>query len=247
MAGVVGHAVAIACVALILQLAVPGSATVYTVGDTSGWAMGVDYTTWTSDKSFVVGDSLAFNYGGGHTVDEVSKSDYSSCTVGNAITTDSSGSTTIPLKTEGVHYFICGAMGHCGSGMKLAVTVKSSSSSSSGSTTPSTTPTGNRHECLANFRHNHHHPNNFDANNHDHIVIQAGVRLGGKDGVLCHSGGDGGHGGWGVVPVVIRGDNMVMVVLKKRVIYYAYGGGGGGGLASVEAVHSESFWYLICL
>ncbi|KAI4366556.1 hypothetical protein MLD38_022419 [Melastoma candidum] len=138
MAGVVGHVVVIACAALILQLAVLTSATVYTVGDTSGWAMGVDYTTWTSGKTFKVGDNLVFNYGGGHTVDEVSKSDYSSCTVGNSITTDSSGSTTVPLKTEGNHYFICGAMGHCGSGMKLAVTVKASSSSSD-STTPSTT------------------------------------------------------------------------------------------------------------
>uniref|UniRef100_A0A803NMF9 Phytocyanin domain-containing protein n=1 Tax=Cannabis sativa TaxID=3483 RepID=A0A803NMF9_CANSA len=75
------------------------SATVYTVGDTSGWAMGVDYTTWTSDKTFLVGDSLVFNYGSSHTVDEVSSSDYSSCTVGNAITSDNTGTTTISLKT----------------------------------------------------------------------------------------------------------------------------------------------------
>ncbi|XP_062099017.1 blue copper protein [Humulus lupulus] len=115
------------------------SATVYTVGDTSGWAMGVDYSTWTSDKAFVVGDSLVFNYGSSHTVDEVSSSDYSSCTAGNAITSDNTGTTTVALKTTGTHYFICGVMGHCGSGMKLAVTVKSGGSSTSPS---SDTPSG---------------------------------------------------------------------------------------------------------
>lgn len=76
-----------------------------------------------------------FNYASGHTVDEVSSSDYSSCTVGNSITTDSSGATTIPLKTAGTHYFICGIIGHCGGGMKLAVTVVAG-----GATTP--TPAG---------------------------------------------------------------------------------------------------------
>ncbi|KDP41427.1 hypothetical protein JCGZ_15834 [Jatropha curcas] len=128
----------------ILVMVVPSSATVYTVGDTSGWTMGVDYSTWTSGKTFAVGDSLVFNYGGGHTVDEVSASDYNTCTVGNAITSDSSGATTVALKTAGTHYYICGVVGHCGSGMKLAVTVKAASSSTgsgSGSTSTSTTTT----------------------------------------------------------------------------------------------------------
>ncbi|KAF4372940.1 hypothetical protein CsatB_008493 [Cannabis sativa] len=124
-------------IVLVIYMVMPiSSATVYTVGDTSGWAMGVDYTTWTSDKTFLVGDSLVFNYGSSHTVDEVSSSDYSSCTVGNAITSDNTGTTTISLKTTGTHYFICGVMGHCGNGMKLAVTVKSGGGSSS-TTTPS--------------------------------------------------------------------------------------------------------------
>ena len=34
------------------------SATVYTVGDTSGWSVGSDYTTWAADKTFKVGDTL---------------------------------------------------------------------------------------------------------------------------------------------------------------------------------------------
>lgn len=37
---------------------IPSLAKDYTVGDTSGWATGVDYTTWISDKTLAVGDSL---------------------------------------------------------------------------------------------------------------------------------------------------------------------------------------------
>ncbi|GLU16135.1 hypothetical protein SLE2022_325850 [Rubroshorea leprosula] len=142
MAGLGVTRAGIACVMLALFMAMPTLATVYTVGDTSGWATGVDYSTWTKGKTFAVGDSLVFNYGASaHTVDEVSASDYNTCTVGNAISTDQSGATTIPLKTAGTHYFICGVVGHCGNGMKLAVTV-AAAASPSGSTTP--TSGGNR-------------------------------------------------------------------------------------------------------
>lgn len=80
-----------------------------------------------------------FNYGAGHTVDEVKESDYKSCKTGNSISTDSSGATTIPLKKSGTHYFICAVPGHCIGGMKLSVKVVSKPSSSS-STAPSATP-----------------------------------------------------------------------------------------------------------
>ncbi|KAK6130723.1 hypothetical protein DH2020_035540 [Rehmannia glutinosa] len=128
---------------------IPGvPAAVYTVGDSSGWVMGGDYGTWASDKTFAVGDTLVFNYAPGHTVDEVSANDYKSCTTGNAIASDSSGATSVSLKTAGPHYFICGVPGHCGGGMKLAVTVAAATSGggapSSGATTspPSTTTPG---------------------------------------------------------------------------------------------------------
>ncbi|KAK8643110.1 hypothetical protein V6N13_012424 [Hibiscus sabdariffa] len=127
--------VGVACVLVVLGMIVPSLATVYTVGDTSGWTTGVDYSTWTQGKTFRVGDSLVFNYPSFHTVDEVSSSDYSTCTVGNAIRSDNSGATTVTLKTAGTVYFICGATGHCANGMKLAVKVESGSS-----TTTTTNP-----------------------------------------------------------------------------------------------------------
>lgn len=74
-----------------------------------------------------------FSYDSGkHTVDEVSSSDYSSCSSSNPLSTDNSGSTSITLKTAGTHYFICGIPGHCTGGMKLAITVTGSPSDSNG-------------------------------------------------------------------------------------------------------------------
>ncbi|XP_042475410.1 blue copper protein-like [Macadamia integrifolia] len=119
---------------LALCCVIPSLATDYTVGDSSGWTTSYDYSTWTSGKTFAIGDNLVFDYAGGHSVDEVTPSDYNSCSVGNSLSTDSSGSTKITLKTPGTHYFICGAYGHCSSGMKLAVTVAGGEES----TTPST-------------------------------------------------------------------------------------------------------------
>lgn len=45
-------------VVLVLCMMVPSLATVYTIGDSSGWTLGSDYSTWTSGKTFAVGDSL---------------------------------------------------------------------------------------------------------------------------------------------------------------------------------------------
>ncbi|CAN6246025.1 unnamed protein product [Urochloa humidicola] len=118
------------------------SASSYTVGDGSGWTTGVDYTSWAASKNFKVGDSLVFNYAKGmHTVLEVSAAEYMACTAANPLGSDSSGATTVPLKTPGTHYFVCSITGHCGAGMKLAVTVVGSSSPASPTpTTPTTTP-----------------------------------------------------------------------------------------------------------
>ncbi|CAA7027248.1 unnamed protein product [Microthlaspi erraticum] len=121
------------CVVLIFfyMVAAASSATL-----TVNWSLGTDYTPLSTGKTYAVGDTIVFSYGAGHTVDEVSENDYKSCTLGNSITSDSSGTTTIALKTTGPRYFICGIPGHCAAGMKLAVTV-ASTSSNDGTTTPS--------------------------------------------------------------------------------------------------------------
>lgn len=43
---------------LFMCCVVPSLAKVYTVGDSSGWGLGVDYTTWASGITLNVGDSL---------------------------------------------------------------------------------------------------------------------------------------------------------------------------------------------
>ncbi|XP_077224586.1 mavicyanin-like [Tasmannia lanceolata] len=134
MARAMGAIIVLCCVG-------SGSATVYTVGEANGWSTNVDYSTWTSGKTFSVGDSLDFNYGAGaHSVDEVSASDYKSCATGNSITSDSSGTTSITLKTAGTHYFICGVIGHCSLGMKMAVPVGAATTTSPSTPTTTTPP-----------------------------------------------------------------------------------------------------------
>ncbi|KAL5982311.1 hypothetical protein ACLOJK_016382 [Asimina triloba] len=103
------------------------SADVHAVGDARGWNLGVDYSTWTSGNIFAVGDTLEWNeideqeikfrlvasvtvfkYNRGlHPVDEVSARDHQNWSAANSISTGSSGSTTIALKTAGTHYFLC--------------------------------------------------------------------------------------------------------------------------------------------
>jgi hypothetical protein len=57
MAGLISRSVPCA-ILVVLCTVVPILAKDYTVGDSSGWAIGMDYSTWTSGKTFSVGDSL---------------------------------------------------------------------------------------------------------------------------------------------------------------------------------------------
>ncbi|GJM86911.1 hypothetical protein PR202_ga02811 [Eleusine coracana subsp. coracana] len=133
----------LAALLLLVASASPAAASSYTVGDGSGWTTGVDYTSWAASKNFKVGDNLVFNYAKGlHTVAEVSAAEYMACTATKPLGSDSSGATTVPLKTPGTHYFICSIPGHCSAGMKISVTVggKSSPAATPTPTTPTTSP-----------------------------------------------------------------------------------------------------------
>lgn len=82
-----------------------------------------------------------FKYAGAaHTVDEVSASDYAACSSSKALSSDSTGSTTVTLKTAGKHYFICGVTGHCSGGMKLVVDVAAASAAPAPAPAPTTSP-----------------------------------------------------------------------------------------------------------
>ena len=57
MASGAGTGLALVVVILVARV-FPAAATSFTVGDKSGWTLGVDYTTWASGNTFKVGDSL---------------------------------------------------------------------------------------------------------------------------------------------------------------------------------------------
>ncbi|KAJ6320685.1 hypothetical protein OIU78_015968 [Salix suchowensis] len=70
------------------------------------------------------------------------KGDYDGCITSNLVKTYTGGSTTITLSAAGPMYFICSTSGHCGNGMKLAITVVAASGTPSTPTTPATPSDG---------------------------------------------------------------------------------------------------------
>lgn len=125
-----------------LVAVVPASAKDYMVGDSSGWKSGVDYAAWAKGKPFAIGDTLSFQYSSAHSVLEVSEADHGACSPSNPLRSHQGQSTTIPLTKAGTRYFICGAPGHCASGMKVAITVSGGGGGSSSSADNTATPSG---------------------------------------------------------------------------------------------------------
>ncbi|KZV34896.1 mavicyanin [Dorcoceras hygrometricum] len=100
------------------------SATTYTVGDNSGWDISTDLDSWPKDKTFMVGDTLLFQYSSSHSVSEVTKENYEGCNMTAVLQSSSDGNTSYPLTRVGNRYFICGNKLHCFGGMKLHVNVE---------------------------------------------------------------------------------------------------------------------------
>ncbi|KAJ0724305.1 putative Blue (type 1) copper binding protein [Helianthus annuus] len=108
-------------------------------GDALGWNIpsngAAAYTTWASQQTFNVGDTLFFNFTTGfHNVAEVSQAAYGPCTTANPISTITTGPATVTLTAAGQHYYICTVGTHCQIGQKLSINV------SAATATPPTTP-----------------------------------------------------------------------------------------------------------
>lgn len=129
-----GIMVAVVAASLVLEGSVVAAATRHVVGGTgTGWTIPPNasfYDKWSSSQTFVVGDTLVFNFPTGiHNVVQVPKSSYDACSTQKQIgSTLSTGPATITITSSGAHYYICGVSGHCSAGQKLAITVASSSS-----------------------------------------------------------------------------------------------------------------------
>ncbi|XP_022965828.1 blue copper protein-like [Cucurbita maxima] len=120
------------------------SAATYMVGDSLGWIDPPNaniYTDWASNKTFVVGDILVFNFATGrHDVTEVTKSAYDSCNGNNPISTESNSPVRITLTSAGNRHFICTIPGHCNNGQKLSVTVRATSAPTPQPSSPAPSP-----------------------------------------------------------------------------------------------------------
>ncbi|XP_020258360.1 uclacyanin 1-like [Asparagus officinalis] len=85
----------------------------HVVGGAGGWELTTDLSSWASAETFKTGDTLTFSYGAQHSVIEVPKADYDSCSSTNAINSYTDGNTVIKLSSPGTRHFICGTAGHC--------------------------------------------------------------------------------------------------------------------------------------
>ncbi|KAM1508275.1 uclacyanin-3-like [Malus sylvestris] len=113
----------------------------WTVGNNSGWTVlpPGSYQTWAANKTFVVGDTLVFNYSNGtHDVAVVTKANYDSCNTSSTLALFTNPPTRITLNSTGENFFICTFTGHCAGGQKLAINVTSGSTTA---TPPSSTAT----------------------------------------------------------------------------------------------------------
>ncbi|PAN13795.1 hypothetical protein PAHAL_2G364000 [Panicum hallii] len=116
------------------------AATDHIVGANHGWNPNINYSLWSGNQTFYVGDLISFRYQKGtHNVFEVNETGYDNCTMDGVAGNWTSGKDFIPLPEARRYYFICGN-GFCRQGMKVAITVHplrhnvSSSNGSSGST-----------------------------------------------------------------------------------------------------------------
>ncbi|KAG9157993.1 hypothetical protein Leryth_000158 [Lithospermum erythrorhizon] len=103
--------------------------TFYKVGDSAGWSIpgSSDYRSWSSSKTFAVGDTILFQYDQQlHNVLLVHLHDYHSCNVNTPIATYTTGNDSFFIGKHGHYLFICGIPGHCEAGQKLDLRVPNS-------------------------------------------------------------------------------------------------------------------------
>ncbi|XP_054820139.1 cucumber peeling cupredoxin-like [Prosopis cineraria] len=101
----------------------------YNVGDRFGWSVPPNetfYSDWASSKTFIVGDTLVFNWTGNQNVADVPMADYNNCST-DAITFTGSPNRTVFMITllyPGPRYFICTVDDHCARGQKFSINVE---------------------------------------------------------------------------------------------------------------------------
>ncbi|XP_065850354.1 blue copper protein-like [Euphorbia lathyris] len=107
----------------------------YSVGDGLGWIVppggSLAYMAWAYNKTFIVGDTLVFNFVNGvEDVALVSKDGYESCNTNSTIQKWLTSPTKVLLNASGDYFFTSTYPGHCILGQQLAITVVASGTDS---------------------------------------------------------------------------------------------------------------------
>ncbi|KDP37784.1 hypothetical protein JCGZ_06463 [Jatropha curcas] len=97
----------------------------HVVGDDRGWDPSSDVASWSSGKTFRVGDKIWFAYSTAHgKIAELgTKEEFESCDVRNPIKLYNDGLFNIVLDGEGIRYFVSSNLESCKKGLKLPVEV----------------------------------------------------------------------------------------------------------------------------
>lgn len=114
-----------------------------TVGEGLGWIIPplgeITYLAWARNRTFIVGDTLVFNFrNGSDDVVEVTKDAYDLCNTSISSALYNNSPAHITLRTTGEYFFTSTYNYHCELGQKLAINVTDSTGSS-----PSTPGTAN--------------------------------------------------------------------------------------------------------
>ncbi|VFQ58996.1 unnamed protein product [Cuscuta campestris] len=97
----------------------------HVVGGDRGWEVSNDIASWSSGRTFTVGDSLWITYSAAqeNVVELGSREEYISCDLSNPIKMYTDGLDQIPLEGEGTRYFASGNPESCKNGLKFPVIV----------------------------------------------------------------------------------------------------------------------------
>ncbi|KAL6990474.1 hypothetical protein U1Q18_044420 [Sarracenia purpurea var. burkii] len=117
---------------LVMVMAVCGVSmgAVYKVGDSAGWTNTdhLDYKSWSSTKTFHVGDTILFEYNKQfQNVIRVTHKNFNACNATGAYFSLSTGNDSFIIPRTGHFYFICSLPGHCEAGQKVDIRVPKTS------------------------------------------------------------------------------------------------------------------------
>ncbi|WCJ30039.1 early nodulin-like protein 15 [Euphorbia peplus] len=113
----------------------------YIVGDGLGWVVppggSLAYMAWAYNKTFIVGDTLVFNFVNGvQDVAQVTKQGYERCNTSSTIQTWSTSPAKVLLNATGDYFFTSTYPRHCILGQQLAITVVAATKDGGAPATP---------------------------------------------------------------------------------------------------------------